>query len=94
MVHRSIQRAAHGQAAAIEDVSVDHGRLDVFVTQQFLDGADVVVIFQQMRGKGVAEGMGRDPFGDASLLGSFLDAFLHSILVEVMATNHITARVL
>ena len=83
----SIEWATYGQTAPIQDVSVDHGRLDVFVTQQFLDGAEVVVIFQQVRGKGVAEGMGRDPFGDASLPGSFLDGFLHSILVAVMATN-------
>ncbi len=38
--------------------------------------------------------MGRDPFGYASLFGSFLDRFLHSVLVEVVATNHTTARVL
>ena len=63
-----------------------HRRLDAFVTQQFLDGANVVVALrvQQVGGEGVslrrgfalADGVGRDPFGDACLLGSFLDGFL------------------
>jgi hypothetical protein len=40
--HHSIQWATHGQPAAVQDVGIDHGRLGVFVTQQFLDGADGV----------------------------------------------------
>ena len=73
-----IQRAADRHAAAIEDVSIDHSRPDVFVTRQCLDGADLVVVFRYMRGKGLAEGMGRDSSGDASLF----DGLLHSILVH------------
>jgi hypothetical protein len=46
-----IQGRAHGQAAALEHVGVDHGRLDVFVAQQFLDGADVVAVFEQVGGE-------------------------------------------
>jgi hypothetical protein len=46
-------------------------------------------------GKGVVERVRRDPFGDAGLLGSPLDGFLHSVLpsaplrigVAVMAPN-------
>ncbi len=38
-------------AAAIEDMVVDHGRADVLVPQEFLDGPDVVAAFQQMRGE-------------------------------------------
>ena len=33
-------------------------------------------------GFALAEGVGRDPFGDAILLGSPLDGFLHSVLME------------
>jgi len=29
-----------GQAAAIEDMGVDHGGFDVFVAEEFLNGAD------------------------------------------------------
>jgi hypothetical protein len=38
----TIQGAAHSQATAIEDVGVDHGRLDALVPQQFLDGANII----------------------------------------------------
>ena len=37
-----VQGAADGQAAALEDVGVDHGGFDILVAEQFLDGADVV----------------------------------------------------
>ena len=46
-----IQGRADGQAAALEHVGVDHGRLDVFVALQFLDGADVVAVFEQVGGE-------------------------------------------
>jgi len=41
-----IQWAAHGQAAAVEDVSIDSRRLDILVAEQFLDGSDIVAIFE------------------------------------------------
>ena len=37
-----VQRAAHGQPTAVEDVGVDHCGLDVLVTEEFLDSADVI----------------------------------------------------
>ena len=40
-----------------QDKGVDHGRLDAPVAEELLDGADVVVIFQQVGGEGVAEGI-------------------------------------
>ena len=53
-----IQGAAHGRRGpedtTVEDVGVDLGGLDVFVTQQFLDGADVVASFQEVGGEAVA----------------------------------------
>jgi len=39
-----VQRAADGFGPLVEDMSVDHGSLDIFVPQQFLDGADVVAV--------------------------------------------------
>jgi len=52
------QRALYSLAAAVEDVSVDHGRLHVFVAQELLNGSDVVAAFQQVRRKAVVGGMG------------------------------------
>ena len=49
-----VERTAHATAAAIEDVRVDHRRLHVGVTEQFLHRADVVARLQEVRCKGVA----------------------------------------
>lgn len=38
----SVQWAADGEAAALQDVGVDHGCFDVFMAQELLNGADVV----------------------------------------------------
>ncbi len=35
-------------------MSVDHGRLKVLVTEQFLDDSDIVSRFQKLRGKTVS----------------------------------------
>jgi hypothetical protein len=64
------------------------------VAQELLDVSDIVTQLQQVGGEGVAEGVGRDALGDAGLLGSPFHGFLHGVLVEVMATTHVTARVL
>jgi hypothetical protein len=42
MVVTLIQWAADSEAASVEHVRVNHGGLDVFVAQEFLDGADVI----------------------------------------------------
>ncbi len=71
-----IQRAAHRPAAAVEDVGVDHRGADVFVTQEFLDGADIVAILQKVSGKGVAEGMAGDALLQVGFVGRLFDSAL------------------
>ena len=41
----------------VEDVGVDHRGLEVTVAKQFLDGADVGAVFEQVCGEGVPEGV-------------------------------------
>ena len=89
----SIQRAFDGQAAALEDVGVDHGGADVLVAEQFLDGANIVAILEQMGGKGMAKGMATDALLDARFLGGFLDGALKSRFVHVVAAFFAAARV-
>jgi hypothetical protein len=52
-----VKRAPDATAATIEDVGVDHGRADVAVAQQFLDGPDVVAGFQQVCGERMPQGV-------------------------------------
>jgi hypothetical protein len=40
-------------------MGIDHGGFDILVAQQFLDGADIVMVFQQVRGEAMPEGMAR-----------------------------------
>ena len=44
------------------DVGVDFGGEDAFVSQHFLDHAQVGAVFNEMRREGVAEGVRRDFF--------------------------------
>lgn len=46
-----VEGAFDRQPAAIKDVSVDHGGLDVFVPEELLDGANIVSALQEVRGK-------------------------------------------
>ena len=71
-----VERASDGEAAALEDMGVDHGGFDIFVAEQFLNGADVVAVLEQMGGKRVAEGMTTDGFiGDTSQSGGSVNCF-------------------
>jgi len=58
-----------GQGTTVEHMSVDHGCFDVFVTEQFLDCANVVAVFQQVGGEGMTEGVRGDAFLDPRLAG-------------------------
>jgi len=48
-----VEGAADGQAASIEDVSVNHRRFHILMPEQFLHGADIVAILQQVGGETV-----------------------------------------
>ncbi len=39
-------------------MGIDHGGLHVAVPEEFLDGADIVTLFQQMGGKAVPDALG------------------------------------
>jgi hypothetical protein len=53
----SVRWAPDSSAASVEDVGVDHGRLEVAVAEELLDRADVVAGFQQVGGEGVPQGV-------------------------------------
>ena len=45
-----------GESAALEDVGVDHGGFYVFVSEKFLDGANIVSVLEEVGGEGVPKG--------------------------------------
>src|SRR5262249_30842735 len=50
-----IERAANAKPAAIENVQIDHRRVQIRMAEQFLDRADVVSCFEQMCRKAVSK---------------------------------------
>jgi hypothetical protein len=61
---QGIDGAPDAPSAPVQDMSIDHGGLDVFVTEQLLYGPDIVPVFQEMRrpaqcgiNSGVAQGV-------------------------------------
>jgi len=63
------------------------------VAEELLDGANIVVIFQEMGRKAVAEGMRADRLGDTGLLGGLADGLLQAALIQVVAAHDAAARV-
>jgi hypothetical protein len=57
-------------------MGVDHSRFDIIMSQQLLNGSDVVAVFQQMRGKAVAKGMYRSPLIYACFIYRVFESFL------------------
>lgn len=55
-----IQGTFDSQAAALKHMSIDHGCFYIFVSEQFLDRADVISGFKEMRRKAMAEDMRRN----------------------------------
>lgn len=57
-------------------MGVNFRSLDIRVTKQFLEDADIGAVFQHMRGEAVAQGMATYPFIDFGLFGGTLHRFL------------------
>ena len=81
-----IERALGGEWTAVQDVGVDHGRADVAVAEELLDGADVFAVLEQVGRKRVAQGVAADLLGDPGGLDGELHGALSGGLVEVVAS--------
>ena len=68
-------------------MGIDHGRLDVLVSQELLDGADGVAGHQQVGGEAVPEGVAADLLGDAGRTGGGVNGLADDRLVEVVAPD-------
>lgn len=64
-----VQGTADAAARFFHHVQINLRRLQFGVPQQFLHGADVGAVFEQMRGKGVPEHMRRHSFVQPGLTG-------------------------
>ena len=82
-----VERAQHSATALVEHMRVDHRRLHVGMTEQFLHRADVVARLQEVCCKRVAQHMRRAGLVDASAPRSDRDRALNAVLVQVMPAH-------
>ncbi len=81
------------ETGSVEDVSVDHGGADVFVAEEFLHGANVVAVLQQMRSEAVTEGVAAGGFVSAGGAHGDFDGVLEVFLEEVMTAGCAASRI-
>ena len=82
---QTIGRTSHSQCTSIEDVRIDHRCADIGMAKELLDCANVVPVFEQMRGKRMPERMATDALRDSSLSRSHCHGTLHRRLVQVIS---------
>lgn len=89
-----VERAADAAPAVVEDLGVDHRGLHAAVSEQLLNGADVVATGQQLRGEGVAEGVKSSELADRGLLDGTAESPLDDRFVQVVAVTNTRLTVL
>ena len=83
-----VEWGADGEAAALEDMSVNHCRFDIFVTEEFLNGADIITALEEVGGKAMTESMGCNTFVYPGKAGGHPDRFLQGSFVDVMPASN------
>ena len=76
-----IEWAQDASSTSIEHVGVDHGRADVRVAEQLLDGAEVVARLQQMRREGMPKSVTGRGLRDAGSANRGVERTLQDRLV-------------
>ena len=80
--------------AFVENMRVDHCGLHILVSEQFLNRANVVATFEQMRCEAVPEGVTADALRNSGCSHCLFNCFLHTALVQVMPTHQSVAWML
>ena len=74
-------------------MSVNHGGGDVFVAEEFLDGANIIALFQQVRSETVPERVAVGGLGDAAGPDCVFDGVLEVFLVDMVAAFLAATRI-
>ena len=83
-----VQGRADCQAAALQNMGVDHGGFNILMTEQFLDSADIVAVLEQMGSEGVAKGVRGDGFVNFYELSGLANCLLQNCLIQMMTANN------
>lgn len=80
-----VEGALDIEAADIGEVGIDLRRTDVFMPQEFLNGAEVIAVFDESCSERMAEGMTAPKFRDTGLADGGFDGALERALVDMVA---------
>lgn len=87
-----VQRTFDASSAFVQDVSVNHRCFDTRMAQQLLNGSDVIVGFDQMRGETMPERVGRGLLRDPRLPNGLRDRPRDGGFVGMVASLLTTSR--
>src|SRR5213080_3000770 len=85
---KPVEWTHHAARPALEHVRVDHGRGDVPVPQQLLDGADLGAGFEEVGREAVAQGVAARPLGQPRGEDGRADLLLDVVLINMVAAPH------
>ena len=71
--HQAVERTGNLDVIADQDVQVHHCGFHVAVAKQFLDGADIDVVEQQVGGERMTKRVRRDRLADVGLFDGFVE---------------------
>jgi hypothetical protein len=93
LANQNVGGATNAPPTSVQNVRVNHGRANVAMAQPFLHGANVVAVGEQVRGKGMPEGVAGDPFGESCLSDGGRHCSLNQTFIDVMTPLFASLRI-
>jgi len=88
-----VEGAFDGETTPIKNMGVNHGGFDILVPEKLLYRSDIVAVFKEVGGEGMAKGVRADRLVDPGESGCLSDCLLQGRLVPMMALLESTDRV-
>src|ERR1035438_8077350 len=88
----AIQRTAHAQARLLHDMRVNLRCRHILMAEQILHGAEIVTVFQKMRGEGMPQRVARRIFVELDPQNRRLHRPLQIVLLQMMSPDRKSTR--
>ena len=83
---QAIKRTANAGRTHITDVRVDHGRADVMMAEQFLNGANIMASFEQVGGEAMPKRMTNSRFRQFGCFDGLIKRLLNGRLMNMVTS--------
>jgi hypothetical protein len=88
-----VQGTRNALATWLQDVGVNHGRSEIVVPEPLLNGANVSTALEQVRGEGMAKGMGADGLRQTGTANGHRDGVVDEAEVNILVAGDTGTRV-